>query len=85
MKKEGISFLVSLSDAQSLVADTEGAGRDRLAALKNRLEEMNIQVEHLQMLGQLVIYAPEEIWHKAIVEIASLTDQDFKIEPNRLL
>lgn len=85
MEKKEISFLVSLSDAQSLVPDTKETGRDRLIALKNRLEQMDIQVEHLQTLGQLVIHAPEEVWNKAIVEIASLTGQDFQIEPNRLL
>lgn len=85
MKKKEISFLVSLSDARSLVPDTKETDKDRLIALKNRLEQMDIKVEHLQTLGQLVIYAPEEVWHKAITEIASLTDQDFQIEPNRLL
>jgi hypothetical protein len=85
MKKKEISFLVSLSDARSLVADSKETDKDRLIALKNRLEQMDIQVEYLQMLGQLVIYAPEEVWHKAMVEITSLTDQDFQIEPNRLL
>jgi hypothetical protein len=85
MKKKEISFLVSLSDAQSLVSDTKETGRDRLIALKNRLEQMSIKVEHLQTLGQLVIYAPEEVWHKAITEITSLTDQGFQIEPNDLL
>lgn len=85
MKKKEISFLVSLSDAQSLVSDTKETRRDRLIALKNRLEQMSIKVEHLQTLGQLVIYAPEEVWHKAITEITSLTDQGFQIEPNHLL
>lgn len=85
MKKKEISFLVSLSNTQSLVPDRKETDSDRLIALKNQLEQMNIKVEYLQMLGQLVIYAPEEVWHKAIVEIASLTGQDFQIEPNRLL
>ncbi|KFF24431.1 hypothetical protein [Chryseobacterium vrystaatense] len=85
MEKKEISFLVSLSDAPSPVLYTKEKGRDRLIALKNQLEEMDIQVEHLQTLGQLVIHAPEEVWNKAIVEIASLKDQDFQIEPNRLL
>lgn len=85
MKKEEISFLVSLSDARSLVPDAKEADRDRLIALKTRLEQMDIKVEHLEMLGQLVIYAPEEVWNKAIMEIASLTGQDFQIKPNRLL
>ncbi|MCD0455142.1 hypothetical protein LPB85_06725 [Chryseobacterium sp. LC2016-27] len=85
MKKKEISFLVSLSDAQSLVSDTKETGRDRLIALKKHLEQMSIKVEHLQTLGQLVIYAPEEVWHKAITEITSLTDQGFQIEPNDLL
>lgn len=85
MKKEEISFLVSLSDAQSLVSDTKEKGRDKLIILKNRLEQMDIKVEHLQALGQLVIHAPEEVWNKAIAEIRALTSQDFQIEPNRLL
>lgn len=85
MKKKEISFLVSLSNTQSLVPDRKETDSDRLIALKNQLEQMNIKVEYLQMLGQLVIYAPEEVWDKAIMEIASLTGQDFQIEPNRLL
>lgn len=85
MKKEEISFVVSLSDTRSLVPDKRETGRDQLIALKNRLEQMDIKVEHLEMLGQLVIYAPEEVWNKAIMEIASITGHDFQIEPNRLL
>lgn len=85
MKKKEISFLVSLSDARSLLPDKRETGRDQLITLKNRLEQMGIEVEHLQMLGQLVIHAPEEVWNKAIVEIESLIGQDFQIEPNRLL
>lgn len=85
MEKDEISFLVSLSNTQSLASDRKEAGGDRLVALKNQLEQMDIKVEHLQKLGQLVIHAPEDVWQKAIAEITSLTDQDFQIEPNRLL
>lgn len=85
MENKEISFLVSLSGGQSPVPDKKEAGSDRLLALKDRLEQMDIKVEHLQMLGQLVIHAPEEVWNKAIAEITSLTGQDFQIEPNHLL
>ncbi|SFN02858.1 hypothetical protein SAMN05421594_0472 [Chryseobacterium oleae] len=85
MKKKEISFLVSLSDARSLVPDTKETDKDRLITLKKQLEQLDIKVEHLQTLGQLVIHAPEDVWNKTIEEIESLTGKDFQIEPNRLL
>lgn len=85
MKKEEISFLVSLSNAPSVVHDGKESDRERLLALKNRLEQLDIKVEYFQMLGQLVIHAPKDVWQKEMAEIASLTGQDFQIEPNRLL
>ena len=85
MKKDKVSFVIGLSDARPLTRSFGGDRKDRLLALKARLEQLNIQVEHLEMLGQLVVHAPEEVWSKAKNEIGQLTAEGFNIEPNRLL
>lgn len=85
MKKDEVSFLIRLADPKPLSRGGREGRADRLLNLKERLEQLNIQVEHLELLGQLVVHAPEEVWGKAIDEIGQLEAEGFDIEPNRLL
>ncbi|WP_326984305.1 hypothetical protein VUJ46_07170 [Chryseobacterium sp. MYb264] len=85
MKKDEISFLISLSDARTLIREAEKTDSERLIELKNQLEQMHIKAEYLEMLGQLVVCASEEAWHKVMPEVEAIVGQGFKMEPNRLL
>lgn len=85
MKKDEVSFLIRLSDPKPLSRGSRENKADRLLDLKERLEQLDIQVEHLETLGQLVVYAPEDVWGKAVDKIGQLTAEGFDIEPNRLL
>jgi hypothetical protein len=84
MANKKVNFMIRVSSNSEDNKSDEQDHVSKIVELKAKLEEMDIDVLHLQAINQLVISSAPKIWKKALIEIEGLSN-NFDFEPNKLL